>query len=431
MNAIVGMCHFCEAHGPRALFCTFTTDDEKNTTEAAKSPVQCNGCTSLGADTVLVSRDDDGTIYCSRETVPNADVTAFLRQAAIRSITCEVSWSKAGGVVYFSDSRGHVLSLMFQLADTRARGLKRWFSIVVLMKDKMLLMNITPLLSEHMQKIAKELQGLAEAVFDEEQKVCSQRALRLKTGKNYFGQSRSLMQLTGNEDIFKHLHTHFTWMLKAGALNYSETLYTSQSLLHKLDPQTNKGIFEPNACSIPSQDECMPIRRLESLIGKNVFRILLYCVLTGVEVIIKSTQTDPNSVIKGLSRLQPVPSYENCSRIRIPSDDKAVIPSATVCVLEETENSNFTCKWPGALPNKCPTVMHRIESAMANPKFSDDVLHQQIKSLLLEWLGIATSVKAAVDASGAKSEAVVNLNRILGVTPHDEVLVNYWISAFC
>lgn len=91
MNAIVGLCHFCEAHGPRPLFCTFATDEEKHTTESSKCSVQCSGCTSLGPETVLVSRDGDGTIYCSRESVPNPDVTAFLRQAAIRSITCEAS----------------------------------------------------------------------------------------------------------------------------------------------------------------------------------------------------------------------------------------------------------------------------------------------------------------------------------------------------
>lgn len=53
--------------------------------------------------------------------------------------------------MYFNDTQGHVLSLMFHLQDTRARGLKRLFSIVVLMKDNMMLLNITPMLSEHMQ----------------------------------------------------------------------------------------------------------------------------------------------------------------------------------------------------------------------------------------------------------------------------------------
>lgn len=34
-----------------------------------------------------------------------------------------------------------------------------------------------------------------------------------------------------------------------------------------------------------------------------------------------------------------------------------------------------------------PTLMNRIESAIANSKFEDEVLHQHVKSLQLEWLG--------------------------------------------
>ncbi|KOB67072.1 Birt-Hogg-Dube-like protein, partial [Operophtera brumata] len=291
MNAIVGLCHFCEAHGPRPVFCTFTTDNEEHTTESSKCTVQCHGCTSLGPETVLVSKDDDGTIFCSRETVPNTDVTSFLRQAAIRSITCE----------------GHVLSFTFQLRDTRARGLKRWFSIVVLMKDKTLLLNISPVLSEHMQKISKELQQLADVVYDNEQKICSQRALRLRTGRNDFGQSRSLVQLTGDEDIFKHLHSHFTWMLKTGAHTYTETLYSSQDLLTKLHSKSIKGsIFEAGACTVLSEEESMPLRLIESMVSKAVFRVLMYCTLTGVDVLISHSCTDGASIMTGLSRLLPV-----------------------------------------------------------------------------------------------------------------------------
>lgn len=101
MNAIIGLCHFCEAHGPKPLFCTFTTDDESHTKESSKSAVDCTGCTSLGPDTILVSRDEDGTIFCSRESVINTDITAFLRQAAIRSITCEVSFLRS--INYFCE----------------------------------------------------------------------------------------------------------------------------------------------------------------------------------------------------------------------------------------------------------------------------------------------------------------------------------------
>lgn len=74
-------------------------------------------------------------------------------------------------------------------------------------------------------------------------------------------------------------------MLKAGGLTYSETLYTSQNLLQKLHPEaTNGSIFEENACSPPSVDECMPLRALENLVSKTIFKTLLYCTLTGINV---------------------------------------------------------------------------------------------------------------------------------------------------
>ncbi|XP_034831279.1 folliculin [Maniola hyperantus] len=427
MNAIIGLCHFCEAHGPRPLFCTFTTDDESHTTEASRGTVQCSGCTSVGPDTVFVSRDDNGIIFCSRESVPNNDVTAFLRQAALRSITCEVSWSKEGGVVYFSDTQGHVLSLMFPVKDTRARGLKRLFSVVVLMKDKMLLLNITPVLSEHMQKIAHELQQLADLVYENEQSICSQRALRLKTGRNDFGQSRSLIQLTGDEDIFKKLHSHFTWMLRTGGVTYSETLYTSQDLLKKFSPTTSGTIFEENACTVPD-DMNMSLRELERLLSKDVFRILLYCSLTGIDIVIKSHHTEPSRIINSLSSLIPSGVNHNISHIRAHSSVQ-VLPSQDVCILEETENSNFDCKWSHSLPVKCPTLMKKIENAMQNTKFNDAVLFQHIKSLQLEWLGITRTLKTAL-LSG-KPDAVKNLEQVLGVTKQDESVVNYWSHAFC
>lgn len=428
MNAIVGLCHFCEAHGPRPVFCTFTTDNESHSTESSKASVQCNGCTSIGPETVLMSKDDNGTIFCSRETVPNADVTAFLRQAAIRSITCEVSWSKEGGIVYFNDTQGHVLSLTFQVRDTRARGLKRWFSIVVLMKDKMLLLNITPLLSEHMQKISKELQELADTVFDDEQKVCSQRALRLRTGRNDFGQSRSLVQLTKDENVFKRLHTHFTWMLKAGALTYTETLYTSQDMLNKLKPNTVKGsILDSNVCDAVSKGEMMSLRALENLVSKDIFRILLYCTLCGINLFIRTSYSNPEVLIRSLYRLIPVTEDKI---LYINTSDGSEIPSHTVCVLEEIEKKKFCCAWLNSVPAKCPTLMNRIVTAMSNDKFNDDVLHQHVKSLLLEWLGIARAVKSAIKSSNAKSDAVVKLKQVLGVSPNDEALLNFWMNIF-
>ena len=57
-----------------------------------------------------------------------------------------------GGFVFFGDAtRGHVLSHTFQIRDSKARGFYRLFSITVIMKDKLLLLNIQPFLSDNIQ----------------------------------------------------------------------------------------------------------------------------------------------------------------------------------------------------------------------------------------------------------------------------------------
>lgn len=90
---------------------------------------------------------------------------------------------------------------------------------------------------------------------------------------------------SGDDNVFKRLHSHFTWMLKAGAHTYSETLYTSQDLLKKLQPHAvKKSIFEPGTCSVSSDKSCIALRLLEKTVSKAVFRILMYCTLTGVYV---------------------------------------------------------------------------------------------------------------------------------------------------
>lgn len=47
------------------------------------------------------------------------------------------------------------------------------------------------------------------------------------------------------------------------------------------------------------------------------------------------------------------------------------------------------------------------------------------------YFRIANTLKSAISSSGRKSDAIVKLKQILGVMPHDEVLLNYWMNTFC
>lgn len=77
------------------------------------------------------------------------------------------------------------------------------------------------------------------------------------------------------------MHTNFTWMLKAGALTYTETLYTSKDLLTKLHIKDVSAA--PNKPNIEFLT-CMSLRSLLQILGKDVFHIMLYCTLTGINV---------------------------------------------------------------------------------------------------------------------------------------------------
>lgn len=229
MNAVIALCHFCEAHGPVPVFCTQTLRDTKiEELNFSKQTVNgnCSACNSIGSTIGMLSKDDESNAnFLSTQVAVIADVIQLLRQAAVRSLSCEVSSNKNGGFVFFGDaSRGHVLSHTFQIRDAQARGFYRLFSIIILMKDKLFLLNVQPFLAENLENISKELQTYSTAVYDQEQGKFSERAQRINSGLPNTQPPRSLAVLTGEDHIYAVIHSHFAWLLWAGARYLTETI---------------------------------------------------------------------------------------------------------------------------------------------------------------------------------------------------------------
>jgi folliculin len=155
MNAIIGLCHFCEFCGPLVIFTTQTlreTKIEEIDFIAAKTK-KCTACQSIGDRTGYLSKNGEGNSYFLSTQLPvMTDVANIVQQAAVRSLSCEVSANKDGGFVFFGDAiRGHTLSHTFNVRDSQARGFYKLYSIIILMKDKMFLLNMHPFLSKHLQ----------------------------------------------------------------------------------------------------------------------------------------------------------------------------------------------------------------------------------------------------------------------------------------
>lgn len=267
MNAIVALCHFCELHSPRTLFSTQALHSPLPNTlgvdfsapgvdEEAEAGIQmgmraegeregsgspgpkrsdmCEGCRSLSlGHPGYISRDKESSIeYVSRQNPENAQLFSVVRQACVRSLSCEVCPGREGPIFFGDELHGFVFSHTFFIKDSLARGFQRWYSIIVIMMDRIFLINSWPFLLSAIQSIINHLQALALKVFEAEQYGFPQRSQRINgafTPGSFLHQrngnaARSLPSLTDETHLWPSLHTSFSWLLKSCGARLSENL---------------------------------------------------------------------------------------------------------------------------------------------------------------------------------------------------------------
>lgn len=98
MNAIIALSNFCESHGPRPIFCTQTIRDSRvdelllHSVDIAVE--KCTGCESISNDVGMLSEDQaTNAKFLSTVTPVLVDVIPMVKEAAVRSLSCEVSHS--------------------------------------------------------------------------------------------------------------------------------------------------------------------------------------------------------------------------------------------------------------------------------------------------------------------------------------------------
>ncbi|CAL8257779.1 unnamed protein product [Boreogadus saida] len=262
MNALVALCHFCELHGPRTLFCTEALhppspspsqagaavpgdrdrdgdrEGEGLTMRANSSASQrgemCEGCRSLPASHPgFVSIDDEtGIRFLSHQHPRQSQLFSVVRQACVRSLSCEVCPGREGPIFFGDEQHGFVFSHTFFIKDSLARGFQRWYSIVMVAMDRIYLINSWPFLLRHLRLTIQSLQSTALKVFDNEQGVCPQRAVRMNSvfspavypHQRSGSAARSLTSLTQHPNLWASLHSSFSWLLKACGSRLTEKL---------------------------------------------------------------------------------------------------------------------------------------------------------------------------------------------------------------
>ncbi|XP_027539754.1 folliculin [Neopelma chrysocephalum] len=408
MNAIVALCHFCELHGPRTLFCTEVlhsplpqgagSGDISGQNEQAEeeeggiqmssrirshSPAEgasadssspgpkksdmCEGCRSLaGGHPGYVSHDKETSIkYVSHQHPNHPQLFSIVRQACVRSLSCEVCPGREGPIFFGDEQHGFVFSHTFFIKDSLARGFQRWYSIITIMMDRIYLINSWPFLLGKIRGIIDELQGKALKVFEAEQYGCPQRAQRMNTAFTPFlhqrngNAARSLTSLTNDENLWACLHTSFAWLLKACGSRLTEKLLegapTEDTLvqMEKLadlkeesegwdgSEEEEKPSSQPDVVEGQELSKCSPetslmpdcnswnvahrrlsvfrsLRHMRQVLGASAFRMLAWHVLMGNQVIWKARDVDlVQSAFDVLRTMLPI----GCVRI-IPYSDQ-------------------------------------------------------------------------------------------------------------
>lgn len=356
MNALVALCHFCELHGPRTLFCTEALhspspapssqtgasvagdrdrdgdrEGEGLTMRANSSATQrgemCDGCRSLPASHPgFVSIDDEtGIRFLSHQHPRQPQLFSVVRQACVRSLSCEVCPGREGPIFFGDEQHGFVFSHTFFIKDSLARGFQRWYSIVMVAMDRIYLINSWPFLLRHLKLTIQSLQSTALKVFDNEQGVCPQRAVRMNSvfspavlpHQRSGNAARSLTSLTQHPNLWASLHSSFSWLLKACGSRLTEKLLegapTEDTLVliekqteHEEEMSSWEGAEGGSAMLQPCQSESelahhflcddtkshespgpkfRSLRHLRQVLGAADFRQLAWHVLMGNQVI--------------------------------------------------------------------------------------------------------------------------------------------------
>jgi len=384
MNAVISLCHFCEFHGPKIIYCTqpfrpqesnsndgddhseasiphrpksasvnpsssSITTDVHGSSSSAKD--HCEGCKSTHRG--FVSHDSEARVsYVSSQQPHQPEVFTRIRQACIRSLSVESCPGRIGPIFFGDKQYGYVLSYTFSIPDNQARGMQRSFSIVVVMMDKIYLLNSWPFLVPHLKLVIENLEMKAQKIYSEEEARCPQRPYRLGArldASNFIKQrggnkpARSLQELTGDKNVFCMLHVAFLWILKACGNRISETLLegppTEDTIIdmekqeeteegfikiftRKLDVNDDTGSELVNAATksnpsttdeeVSDRPKIKNLRHLKKLLGSSNFRMLAHHVVLGNQVIVSGEESSlVASLLHTLRSLLP----KGCCRV--------------------------------------------------------------------------------------------------------------------
>ncbi|CAH1171339.1 unnamed protein product [Phaedon cochleariae] len=424
MEVTIALGHFCDVHGPCVILCTESTPPVPPERALAADIPNCSACESLDSNTVYCC-EDENCHYLSTRTSLNVDTAHLLKDAVLRSFSIEVveEAGRNSGTIYFGDNkRGHIISHVFNIKDLLARGFRRKYCIVILGKHQVSLLNHYDFLEKNLNRISTDLQRKANEINTAEDDSLYRRNVDRMTAASKLS-LRPLPLLVGEPHLFAHLHMWFVFLLRANIYRI---------LPHEV-PEC------PVHCSSVGK-----LKHLKRVMTDTVFRIVCYCVLTGIRIEEDST----NKVVHHFRQLLPrgftLPTTRTACRLSETPSGRSETPSGrseTPSGWTETPSgwSEIPSGWPetpsgrsetpsgwsvgfeGTLPSALPTLLVRIEGALDDKGMSESTLRSHLTDQIMRWFSIASVL------SWTREDARTEMMLKLEVRKCDMPLLSYWI----
>ncbi|CAG8663018.1 33787_t:CDS:2 [Gigaspora margarita] len=341
MNAIVSLVHFCDADGPSVIFCTQafhdnaaedvdecfsasngrsspvptrnvvekengTLSNKKDLSNANRSgPASCASCAfSLPppdtlSDTKIINysekkgfktEDDENPLitYVGSRYPQHPQLYSAVRQA----LSCEFCQGREGPVLFGDEKNGYVLSYMFKIKDSQARGFQRWYSFIFLMTDRIYLVASWPFLVSKFQSLASDLQSKANQIFEKEN------AARESRYGDTFSRSGPLSPSSpacGRRLQERHANDQTL---------FQNTSFPSQHSIFPVENSVNKKIPFNSTEELDTRIE--NLKSFQNLLGVVNFRKLILNFIRGNQLIIRGSDSNiMKSIVSIIKDLVP------------------------------------------------------------------------------------------------------------------------------
>jgi len=355
----------------------------------------------------------------------------IVRQACVRSLSCEFCPGREGAIFFGDEQNGYSLSYIFKLKDIQARGFQRWYSISFLHSDKSFIIASWGFLVSKFKATAKDLQSSAEKMFEYEKRANQE--ININRAKIYSPLSpeqfirrrgnqplRSLVDLLNNPNIFMYLHSTFAWILQASRdrlyekrqenydmmynfpLKYNELSYNGENekndnenviiLDSEGNPQNINHNDEQNKDSEKEQpSKPIMIENLKDLwriFGEMHFKYLIYNTAIGTQIIIRTDKVEiATSIIKVLQSFIPESCYTSYDYL-----DEYIEPwrcnmlgiKKEVEIPSEIDESNYVLIDISTEENEIVNIQFKpvIDQLQTNYPFQKSVLIDQIEQIV-------------------------------------------------